>query len=438
MCVEDLRYKNASVVSILYDVGQFAKYKMLPRGRKFGNETLDVANKGCFDSFDTLACIRTSILTAAAVITLIFVILKIVKYHVYRHPQMHHYAIFYVSAVECLVCGASFMVGSLYPQLDFTACFLKLLQFTIICHLHWSLAAKTLHREDIVQHVINPVLCLYILYCTTVALMGMVDVTGTWTECMRPYWFMLSIADFAIVQLFTVAAVFVTHRTEGISSLASFKSPQRRDLWSVIIVYEFSALVAVAFDAVARFVGSEKDGCSALFAHTQFFYSLIVAVFMVSKFLVPTWTVLCVFQPVEGDPRNSEVALASRYNLDGTPDSVSSSIRGYHQYRRMFIPSEHDIANINGIPRLPYVSEFTSLHGDYTFPEVGLDSPTSDGLKKKVVINKSNGSVTATGLSTISEESGNISVVDSPLEGSLKSGYGGNETPRLQYRNCNC
>jgi hypothetical protein len=29
-------------------------------------------------------------------------------------------------------------------------------------------------------------------------------------------------------------------------------------------------------------------------------------------------------------------------------------------------------------------------------------------------------------------------VVDSPLEGSLKSGYGGNETPRLQYRNCNC
>jgi hypothetical protein len=83
--------------------------------------------------------------------------------------------------------GASFMVGSLYPQLDFTACFLKLLQFTIICHLHWSLAARTLHREDIVQHVINPVLCLYVLYCTTVALMGMVDVTGTWTECMRKY-----------------------------------------------------------------------------------------------------------------------------------------------------------------------------------------------------------------------------------------------------------
>ena len=91
----------------------------------------------------------------------------------------------YIICFLFLFSGASFTVGSLYPQLDFTACFLKLLQFTIICHLHWSLAARTLHREDIVQHVINPVLCLYILYCTTVALMGMVDVTGTWTECMR-------------------------------------------------------------------------------------------------------------------------------------------------------------------------------------------------------------------------------------------------------------
>jgi hypothetical protein len=38
-------------------------------------------------------------------------------------------------------------------------------------------------------------------------------------------------------------------------------------------------------------------------------------VFVIAKFLVPMWTILWVFQPVEGDTRNSEVALASRYNL---------------------------------------------------------------------------------------------------------------------------
>jgi len=68
-----------------------------------------------------------------------------------------------------------------------------------------------------------------------------------------PYWFMLSVADLSIVQSFALAAVYVTHRTEGLSSLASCKSSQRRELWSVIIVYEFSAFLAVAFDAVTRF-----------------------------------------------------------------------------------------------------------------------------------------------------------------------------------------
>nr|CAD7267944.1 unnamed protein product [Timema shepardi] len=226
---------------------------MLPRGRKFDNDTIDVVNKGCFENFDTLACVRTSFLTTVSAITLIFVILKIVKYHVYRHPQMHHYAVFYVSAILCLICGTSFMVGSRYPQLDFSACFLKLLQFTVICHLHWSLAARTLHREDVVQHVINPVLCLYVLYSTTVALMGMVDVTGTWTECMRPYWLMLSSADFVIVQMFVITAIYVTHRTDGISSLASFKSSQKRDLWTIVIVYEFSAVLGISYDVIMKF-----------------------------------------------------------------------------------------------------------------------------------------------------------------------------------------
>nr|CAD7398084.1 unnamed protein product [Timema poppensis] len=257
---------------------------MLPRGRKFDNDTIDVVNKGCFENFDTLACVRTSFLTTVSAIT-----------------------------------GTSFMVGSRYPQLDFSACFLKLLQFTVICHLHWSLAARTLHREDVVQHVINPVLCLYVLYSTTVALMGMVDVTGTWTECMRPYWLMLSSADFVIVQMFVITAIYVTHRTDGISSLASFKSSQKRDLWTIVIVYEFSAVLGISYDVIMKFVGNEMLGCSAMFGHTQLFYSTVIAVFMMAKFLVPLWTILCVFQPIEGDTRNSEVALASRYNLSKEP-----------------------------------------------------------------------------------------------------------------------
>ncbi|XP_063232529.1 uncharacterized protein LOC134536652 [Bacillus rossius redtenbacheri] len=368
---------------------------MFPRGKKFDNDTIDVVNKGCFDNYDTLACVRTSFLTILSAITLVFVILKIVKYHVYRHPQLHHYVIFYVSAVLCFMCGASFMAGARYPQLDFSACFLKLLQFALICHLHWSLGARAARREDVVQHVVNPVLCLYVLYCTTVALMGMVDVTGSWTQCMRPYWLMLSSADLVLVQLFVVMALYMTHRSEGLSSLASFKSTQKRDLWSVVVVYEVSAVLAVTLDAIMRFVGSEVSGCSGLFGHTQVLYSTVMAVFAMAKFLLPTWVLLCVFQPVEGDAHNSEVALASRYSLDCQTDTGCSSIRGYHQYRRMFVPEQSGV--------LP------ALQDEYPFPELQKQQPA--GLP-------------VAGLSTINEESGSLSVLESPVSGSLRSDAG--------------
>lgn len=80
---------------------------MLSRSRKFGNDTIDVANKGCWEPYDTLACLRTALLTTASAITLVFIIVKIIKYHLFRNTRMHHYAIFYTSAIECIVWWVS-------------------------------------------------------------------------------------------------------------------------------------------------------------------------------------------------------------------------------------------------------------------------------------------------------------------------------------------
>jgi hypothetical protein len=73
------------------------------RNRKFDNNTLDVLNKGCLDLYDNVACGRITALILLSIITLLFVVLKIIKYHRYKHSQMHHYAIFYISAIQCIV-----------------------------------------------------------------------------------------------------------------------------------------------------------------------------------------------------------------------------------------------------------------------------------------------------------------------------------------------
>ncbi|XP_058789240.1 uncharacterized protein LOC131663130 [Phymastichus coffea] len=315
--------------------------------RRFDNHTLDALNKGCLDLYDGIACGRISLLVILSVITLFFVVVKIIKYHSYKHSQMHHYAIFYISAVQCIVSGASFIFGVRYPQLHFATNFFKLYQFILICHLHWSTAARSRHRDDIVQHVINPILCLYTLYYITVVLMGMVDISGTWTECFKPYWLMLSSADFIAVQLFAIIALYVTHsnRQLVISALMMpATSSQTRDLWLVTAVYEISAAVSVVFDAVMVLIGKDESGCSGIYNHAELYYSSILAILVILKYFVPTWILLCVFQPSRVKSRPSEVALTSHYNMDGSC---------YNQYHKMFLPNFGSSGSIT-YPALSY------------------------------------------------------------------------------------
>ncbi|XP_015523867.1 uncharacterized protein [Neodiprion pinetum] len=351
---------------------------MLVRSRKYDNETLDVINKGCLDLYDGIACGRVSILALLCLLTFFLIVLKLIKYHACKHSQMHHYAIFYVSGIKCIICATSFIIGVRYPQLDFTANFLKLLQFILICHLHWSSAARARHRDDIVQHVVNPVLSLYILYCTTVVLMGMVDISGTWTECLRPYWLMLSSADFITVQMFAVVALYLTHSNNRsvISTLMlPTASSQTRDLWLVTAVYEISAVVSVVFDAVMSLLGREETGCSGIYNHAQIYYSASIVVVMILKYLLPTWTLLSVFQPARVKSRPSEVALTSHYNTDGTC---------YNQYRRMFFSQNGGQPTSMSYPTIPYPSEPPMYEGfcDYSYPDSSPDeSPTIDQRK---------------------------------------------------------
>ncbi|XP_052130621.1 uncharacterized protein LOC113204483 isoform X1 [Frankliniella occidentalis] len=391
---------------------------MLSRGRKFGNDTIDVANKGCWEPYDTLACLRTGLLTTASTITLIFIIFKIIKYHVYRNTRMHHYAIFYASAIQCIVCTTSFMVGNRYPQVELAACFLKLAIFALVCHLHWSLAARSLGRPDIMQHVANPVLCLYLLYCVAVALMGMVDVVGSWIECQRPYWLMLSVADFLSVQLFSIAALYILHRSGGV------QRAQFRDLWSIILVYQVSAVLSLTFDIVMKLVGSTDSGCSGVFGHTQLFYSITISIFGLAKFLVPLWTLLCVLQPFEDRSRASEVALATSYNVqDGTSPPVYPAMGNFLQYEQMRLPNPlghavpfHGRAHQVGFIDMEFPDTDSSVNSSPTNSpaQLKLSGSSSPVQHKLPSFSSPSNVVPAFGLSTISEESGGVEVTPSP------------------------
>lgn len=322
------------------------------------NLTIDVTRQCCFESYDVITCARSGSLSLVMAVTALFCAVRVFQLHHEKHPQLHHYLIFYAATTECIISAAYWSCGKQFPRIDFVQSCLKLMQFVIICHFYWCLAMRIIHKEALVNRVVIPILALYGGYFAAVAALGMWDVKSSWIECLEPEWLFLSAAEFLAVQLFAVAGVYITKKLNQISSDETFKSGQKRDLWSVIIVYEMSAFLSLAYDSVMRFLGDNQIGCSGIFGHDQMSYSLIFAVFMTMKFILPIWITLCVFHPLPSQAIDPESVFG--WSFVG-PASTSvfrpRGIRDDGPYCRQFCFRSGSPANQAAIDGLPFGKE---------------------------------------------------------------------------------
>ncbi|XP_062571002.1 uncharacterized protein LOC134233018 [Saccostrea cucullata] len=294
----------------------------------------DFIMAGCLINFNTVACIRSSILTFLAVVTGIVCIFKVVRLHLMHHPAWHQYVIFYTASLECTIAGVHWVLVQ-YAQMDFVLQYLKLIQFLVMCHFYWTLATRALRRERLTKWFLIPFLILVCVYFTVIATLGIVNVEPAITECLQPYWLELSGAEFATVQLFMVAGFYITRRLNEISTLDSVRWSQKRDLWCIIIVFEISAFIGFMYDLTLQIIGNESNGCGNIFGGKEELFSSVFLVFMVLKLLLPIWVMLFVFQatPVVNEPDDLVPALSD----DG--NSLFGSIDD-HQYRQLYHPTE--------------------------------------------------------------------------------------------------
>lgn len=299
------------------------------------SSSADIMVSNCFGNFNTVACIRSSVLTFLAVLTALLCIMKIVKLHLNHHPAWHQYIIFYCASLECVIGGVHWVLVA-YSQLDFVIQYLKLLQFLVMCHFYWTLATRALRRETLTKWFLIPFLVLVCVYFTVIAILGIINVQSTQTECLQQYWLELSGAEFVTVQLFGVAGFYITRRLNEISTLDSVRWSQKRDLWCIVIVFEISAFVGFLYDIMLKILGDETSGCSKIFNNTEELYSSIFVVFMVLKLLLPIWVMLFVFQP--SPPIVDHDDLIPALSDDG--NSVFSPSIDDHQYRQLYHPAE--------------------------------------------------------------------------------------------------
>ncbi|XP_078582826.1 uncharacterized protein LOC144865746 isoform X2 [Branchiostoma floridae x Branchiostoma japonicum] len=290
--------------------------------KPIGNDSLDVACKGCFERFDTTACVRSGLMTLFVTVTGLLCAAKLCRLHQKNQRTVHQYIIFYTALVECVLCAIHWIYAK-YTQIEFGLQYLKLIQFLVVCHVYCCLAARVTRREQLSSRVVGPLFVLAFIYFTVIAVMGMLDARSSWVDCREPEWILLSSMEFVLVQLFLVSGIYITKKLNKISTQAETRREQKRDLWGLIGVFELSATVTLVYDINMLIWSDEDNGCSGVFLHTQWFYSLIYALLELLKFMLPIWTMLCVFHPVEAASTDFDSSWAE----DGTYTSVFSPQR---------------------------------------------------------------------------------------------------------------
>ncbi|XP_070580054.1 uncharacterized protein [Ptychodera flava] len=313
------------------------------------NDTLDVTLKGCFCDFNTVACVRNGLLSLFMTVTAIFCIAKLIRLFIGRHRLYYQYAIFGSATIECILCVNHWVYAHYYSQLDFAVQFIKLLQFLIVINYYFSYTSRLLKRERLINRVVRPFLASVFVYFTVVSVLGVVYTKQSWVECLQPYWLLLSTVEFLLVQVFVLAAVFISKKLDSLSTLDTCRKALKKDLWGLVIVFELSATVTLVYDIIVKSLGTEENGCSGIFLHMQSIYTTVYAFLNIFKVMLPIWAMLIVFHA----PDKAEE--------DELHDAFSDSING--NFSSVFCPTPP-----RGYKRLSYPDLQSAASQQYTSP----------------------------------------------------------------------
>lgn len=67
------------------------------------NESIDVLTKNCFGNYDTIACIRGTVLCFLSAVTGILCAGRIITLHLAGHPNCYQYGVFYLAVIQCML-----------------------------------------------------------------------------------------------------------------------------------------------------------------------------------------------------------------------------------------------------------------------------------------------------------------------------------------------
>jgi len=339
---------------------------------------VDVLRHSCFNHYETIACVRSTLLVVLTAVTGLMCARRVISLHLSSHPNYYQYAIFYLAVIQCITGTVEWVLGWTL-QASLLCLYLRCLELVIICHFYLTLYCRITHRSNGLSiRLFAAVLAIFLTYFTSFMTLGFAFSDSSWSDCYANYWLFLSGGQLILIQLLAASALLVMHHVKAVQT--TFKKNQRRGVWLLIASFEMSAIAGISYDFTLWALATEEQGCSGIFLHKQTIYSPVRVTYEVLTSLLPLWTMLYVFQTVK---HKSALAMDESVSTDRRHLVESGSINNDTHYSStgstMVDPSiESQIPTTSIIqPRIPPPVSLvvTKRHAPSTSPPSSWPAP---------------------------------------------------------------
>ena len=257
----------------------------------------------CFkDGADKYFCSRYVCLTIITCFTAILCLGKVIRYHYRNLRCWYQLSIFYCAFGECVFFALHFVVLP-YDFIENVGYWLRVIQLVIVCYLYSILAIRAVYREEQYwRRFVLPFLALFSLYYA--ALIPWIFAAPRYryphkcTEFSHPVY---TISDFLLSQGFLFCGTLLTRKMGQVSIPSEQLLEQKRQLWSVIIMFEVEAIISIVYDILLATVASGPRGCGG-FLYQHNVASVITFVVVRSlRLFAAIWCMLYMFDAQSSD-----------------------------------------------------------------------------------------------------------------------------------------
>lgn len=256
----------------------------------------------CFqDDADPYFCTRFLSISIISVFTGSLCLGKIGLYHYKKVKCLYQLTIFYCALMEC-VCFVIHWVFFSYDLPENLGYWFRIVQLLVCCYNYANLASRVFNREELYKKKLKWILHILTVYFASL-LVWMLTVPKYRFphRCVEFHHPVYMASDFVLTQIFMISGIYLTTKMNQVNMASDQLMEQKKQLWGVIIAFEFEGFVGIVYDTLLDTVAAGPRGCGGFLYQENAGAVILFVIIKILRLYLSIWVMLYMFNPKSTD-----------------------------------------------------------------------------------------------------------------------------------------